>query len=178
MENKSLLKEYIDFTTPKDGQRGSEVELLEGSNSNVSKKEMKDIFKKHGLDLGFPNNATSGRNVTDWALHYHSYKKDEESDLEKFKKIIVKEYPQYETSTSMMMSSVTVTRKEVKESEDLEEGTHTTMGVFTYKEDEKGKDIFKIERTKYNEYNFKTTGSVVMTLAEIKKLGEWINSLK
>jgi hypothetical protein len=60
-------------------------------NKVITKKEMKDLFKKHNLHLSFPVLAISGNYITDWTYWYH-YKTYQESDLKKFKELIEKEY--------------------------------------------------------------------------------------
>jgi hypothetical protein len=60
----------------------------------VTKKELNVIFKKHGLNLGFPYGQRNGGTVTDWSLWY-SNKDYNDSDLCRFKNIIKNYYPQY-----------------------------------------------------------------------------------
>ena len=80
------------------------------SKKNPSKKEMKSLFKKHGLNLGFPVGATTGETVTDWSYWYH-YTEYSGSDLRKFREIIEKEYSnKYRLFTAFCGGSVGVER--------------------------------------------------------------------
>jgi hypothetical protein len=57
----------------------------------VSKKEMKEVFKKHNLKLSFPANASNGEQITDYNYLYSAVKYND-SDLRRFKSVIKTEY--------------------------------------------------------------------------------------
>ena len=77
----------------------------------LNKREMKDLFKKHSLSLGFPVGAKNGETVTDWSYHYHftDYKN---SDLKKLETLIKREYKtEFELWDPCLMHSIGVRRK-------------------------------------------------------------------
>jgi len=77
----------------------------------ITKTEMKKIFKEENLNLGFPSDAKSGDNITDWNLHYGKTKY-ENSDLKKFTDLMATEkYKEYTVLTSVFMSTVRVTKQ-------------------------------------------------------------------
>lgn len=79
----------------------------------VGKREMKALFKKHNLSLGFPVDAEDGSIITDWSYHWH-YKTYDESDLKKFEEIIKNEYAdKYEFWNPVVMHSRGIKYKEV-----------------------------------------------------------------
>lgn len=77
--------------------------------SSISQSEMERIFKVEGLNLGFPNNATTGHEVCDWKYWYD--KNYEKSQMKKFEEIINSKYPQYILSNSIMGGCIHVERK-------------------------------------------------------------------
>lgn len=80
----------------------------------VTKSEMKQIFKKHGLKLGFPCNARHGSCVTDWNYHYHRVGYYE-SDLYKFENLIKTEYANtYRLFNDFTHASTGVERNDTK----------------------------------------------------------------
>lgn len=77
------------------------------SKTVIKKTEMKNLFKKEGLNLSFPIGATKGNEVTDWNYWYN--KDYANSDLKKLVEIIKKKYSaKYKTSNSITGGSILV----------------------------------------------------------------------
>jgi hypothetical protein len=81
--------------------------------SKITLKEMKDIFKKHNLQLGFPvgQKASYYMVVTDWAYWYSNKRSYIDTDLYKFEQLIKTEYAdRYQLYNPVVGSSTGVER--------------------------------------------------------------------